>query len=356
MGMFDSKPEALTSAEMAAGAGRSLGNTFGDVIPGYQSKEQQVVSIMQTVDHSNLEEVKQAYNQILQVSPEAAAEYLTQAKEFLDQRTKATTPSSNELKAGSLLDSLAYLESISGTKLTGIEKKQFLARSKDKVSVGEWGVVDTAKNVFNSILSNRSMKSDSGKPIPDTELSGASMDKQVSKLSKSLSDTKIADMDVSLQSLEDVIASYRNEDGTYNDIPGFSILEKPFRTEEGSRNSMLWENVTGILRHEKFGTALTANEQKNFEKMKSGDFILNDNNVRTFVEEMRKLINRKKEDTFAGYSNEIVNEYNNRLGRGKKVYQTPQSPQQIVADAKKGGWNDARTNFLLNKYFPNFQR
>ncbi|HIE83457.1 MAG TPA: 30S ribosomal protein S2, partial [Dehalococcoidia bacterium] len=45
------------------------------------------------------------------------------------------------------------------------------------------------------------------------------------------------------------------------------------------------------------GVSLTKREQlekqKNFEKMKSGDFILNDNNVRTFVEEMRKLINRK---------------------------------------------------------------
>jgi hypothetical protein len=359
MGLFDSKPTALTSTEMAAGAGKSLGNMFGDIIPDYQSKEQQVVSIMQTVDHSNIEEVKQAYNQILQVSPEAAAEYLTQATEFLDQRTKAATTTSADGKRAKLMDSLRYLQSVTGKTLTEIELGQFLSRSKDTVTVGDQGVVDTAKTVFNSIISERSndngqnTSKDEGALI-DTTPSQASVDKNLISLSKTLADRKVTDMDVQLTQLERIIKTYEEADGTFRDMPGFSNLEKGIRGEEGARNSMVWEGIISIYRHKNYGTALTATEQANFEKMISGNIIIRDYDVRLFAKLMRKVIDRNHKEVFSGYTPKVVDIYKERMGLGKRAYRPPQTPQELLNDAERSGWSVPQTNRLLFKYFPTY--
>jgi hypothetical protein len=161
MGMFDSKPEALTSTEMAAGAGRSLGNTFGDVIPGYQSKEQQVVSIMQTVDHSDPAQVNAAYNQILQIDPSAANEYLKQVESFDKSSNSDLTTRIKDIREHANLLGCDYADETQD--INGLTCRQRALESyKETVRAGakETGTVEGVKN-FQDII--KTSTEDAGK-------------------------------------------------------------------------------------------------------------------------------------------------------------------------------------------------
>lgn len=209
---------------------------------------------------------------------------------------------------------LTYLESVGGFKLTPIEKKFFEERIKDTVSIGpDSTVIDTAVVVYNSIIKNRtSTTSDESGVIIDTTQTVATekayqekLDSSVLSLSKELSN--VGGVGSALSQMENKISKYRNEDGTYRDIPGFSGWETYTRGSEGDDNSALWENLLGEIRHERFGSVLTANEQKMFESIKTGNpLYLPDTAVIKFIERMRESINNKEAKIRSGYSEDVV--------------------------------------------------
>ena len=263
---------------------------------------------------------------------------------------KQTTASFNLSK---LQDSLAYLESVSGETFTDIEKKQWLARTKNTVTVTDsGGQVDSGKTNFNAILDDRGNKKKNDFRFADTEITGATQkkdlaifDTKVTRMSKDMS--KASNAESTLSRLEEGMSKYKNPNGTWKDIPGFSNLEQFTRSAEGDELSAMWENVIGELRKERFGSVLTPSEQKSFDKIKTGNFFfLPDEAVIKFVEDLRAKIDSEKNKVSAGYSDDVVAEYNSRLFKQNAKIESGKLQAQIQK-AKDSGYSDAQISEFI---------
>jgi len=82
-GLFSSNANVVTSpAQLMANASRDLFTGLFNAAD-VATPEQQVMGIMKDVDPSNLESVRNGFNKIMMISPEAAAEYRTQMMPFV---------------------------------------------------------------------------------------------------------------------------------------------------------------------------------------------------------------------------------------------------------------------------------
>jgi hypothetical protein len=288
MGMFDSKPEALTSAEMAAGAGRSLGNTFGDVIPGYQSKEQQVVSIMQTVDHSDPDQVREAYNQILQVDPEAASEYLTQAKEFLDQRTKATSGDPYLAAKRARSDKAVRLQQAYGIMDSLEDKKAF-----KQILIDE-GLGDST--VYTSITSE----------INTLTTAGISQEKDTDskrqKLSEQMIKNGVPEIESALSEFEGLAAKYKGN------LPGIG-MEAFSPSKKAKEMSSAFSTVKNMVLKERSGAAVTNPEFQRLKDEIQGAYYTTDEDAIRWVNRVRDTLERVKGTVFSGYGDRVKSAY-----------------------------------------------
>jgi hypothetical protein len=264
-----------------------------------------------------------------------------------DDKTKSPTTASIDLKK--LEDSLAYLESVSGITLNPLQRKHWLARVKKTVSVGEWGSVDTGKTVFNSILSDLSLSGEGTDfQFPDTQETGVAsikkkevLDKKVTRLSTDL--IKATNAEHAISRIEDAMAKYKNTDGTWKDIPGFSSWEKFTRSAEGDKLSSLWENLIGELRNDRFGSVLTKGETELFEKIKTGNWLyLPDSAVIDFIESMRARVDAEKAKVRAGYDKNVTDEYDSR----RKVFNDDLASK--IEAARKAGYSDAQIEAFIS--------
>lgn len=225
---------------------------------------------------------------------------------------------------------LAFLESSKGIKLTPEEAAYFKSRIKKDVSVTMGGqVVDTAPNVFDQIVAARGDKTDSS-GIGDTGLTQAALEKKVGDLSTKVLKADLSDLDVALTEAEKMFAKYGDKN-----IPGLSqlnIIER--QTKEGAINSGIVESVKNILLKLRSGAAVTESEQKRFLNEISGAKIMTDELWKDWISRIRKLVEQKKSDLFAGERQDVLDLYWERQGTGfKKTSQgSTTSEQQSVLD------------------------
>lgn len=159
-----------------------------------------------------------------------------------------------------------------------------------------------------SVLHHSVTQTDATQKVIDKEL-----DKKVTALSTDLN--KVGGADMALQQLERKMEKYIDSKTgkLIADIPGFSEWETYIRSAEGDDFSALWENLLGEVRHERFGSVLTANEQKMFEKIKTGNpYYLTDEAVLNYVKRMRETIDDKKAKIRKGYANNVTSRYDSR--------------------------------------------
>jgi hypothetical protein len=86
MGLFtNTQPQVMTAAQGAAQAGQFLTQALDPVVEsfGYQSQENQILDIIKGVDSGDVASFKAAYDKILGINPEAAAEFKAQSMPML---------------------------------------------------------------------------------------------------------------------------------------------------------------------------------------------------------------------------------------------------------------------------------
>jgi hypothetical protein len=237
-----------------------------------------------------------------------------------DMNTGKVT-SAQKQKLADMDATLDFLEVSKGKKLNPKEAAYFKSRIKSDVSITMGGqVVDTAPNVFDQIVAARKTGGGDVGGIGDTGVTEAAaeqkkldLDKKVTSLSDDLNN--VGGVESALSQLERRISKYRDAKTgeLIGDIPGLSTWETWTRGPEGNAISALWENLIGEVRHERFGSVLTANEQKMFEKIKTGNpLYLPDTAVIEYVANMRETIDNQKYKIRKGYAKDVVSEYDSR--------------------------------------------
>lgn len=223
---------------------------------------------------------------------------------------------------------LDFLEVSKGYKLNPKEAAYFKSRIKKDVSVTMGGqVVDTAPNVFDQIIAARG-DTPTGKGIGDTKLTEAGMEKKVGDLSTKVLKADLSDLDVALSDAEDMFTQYGDKN-----IPGLSqmnIIER--QTEEGGTNAGKVEAVKNILLKLRSGAAVTESEQTRFLKEISGTKVMTDSLWKSWIARIRKLVEQKKKDLFAGERQDVLDLYWSRQGTGyKQASQTTQAQQDVLS-------------------------
>jgi len=230
-------------------------------------------------------------------------------------------------KSADMDATLAFLESSKGFKLSPEEAAYFKSRIKSDVSVTMGGqVVDTAPNVFDQIIASRGKKSDKG--IGDTGLTQAALEKQVGELATKVVKADLSDLDRALTEAEDMFSYYGDKD-----IPGLSALNVIERqTEEGATNAAAVAGVRNILLKLRSGSAVTESERKSFLEEISGAKVITDKLWKNWVKRIRKLVEQKKKDLFAGERQDVLDAYWEREGtRLKETSNTTQKQQDVLS-------------------------
>ena len=274
-----------------------------------------------------------AYNSIGE--SDIAEKAFEQAKRL--QGTKPTAAHTQGL--ADMNATLNFLEKSKGFKLNDDEAAYFKSRIKKDVSITMSGqVVDTAPNVFDQIIAARGKKvnndgiGDTGVTLAGKEKKSLELDKKVTDLSTDLN--KVDGADMALQQLERKFKNFTDAKTgkLIADVPGLSAWEKYTRSAEGDDISALWENLLGEIRHERFGSVLTANEQKMFEKIKTGNpFFLPDEAVLNYIKRMRETIDSKKAKIRKGYANDVTARFDARSETVKKSNNLSKKQQDLLS-------------------------
>jgi len=227
---------------------------------------------------------------------------------------------------------LSFLESSKGFKLNPEEAAYFKSRIKKDVSVTMGGqVIDTAPNVFDQIISARG-KTTVGSGIGDTSLTEGGLEKKVGELSTKVLKADLSDLDVALSDAENMFNKYGDKN-----IPGLSqlnIIER--QTEEGAVNSGTVEAVKNILLKLRSGAAVTESEQERFLNEISGAKVMTDSLWKGWISRIRKLVEQKKKDLFAGERQDVLDLYWSRQGTSFKKTDTSTTEKQQDVLSKYG--------------------
>jgi len=142
MGMFDGQgvdgPAPTSAAEMIRGGARGLGRALLDPImesQGFASKENRIMEAMQGVDISNAKSVSDTFSKIMEVDPEAAAEFQAQVMPMLTANQALIT---NDTK-GTFQKQLETAANILSCDITDADcKKEAYALVKDYKRENKW--------------------------------------------------------------------------------------------------------------------------------------------------------------------------------------------------------------------------
>jgi len=243
-----------------------------------------------------------------------------------DDKTKVKVSATQQQNQADMDATLAYLEENKGVELNAAESAYFKSRIKKDVSVTMGGqVIDTAPNVFDQIIAARSNNSGINS-IGDSGITEAGIEKKVGDLSTKILKADISDLDVALTEVENMFTRYGDKD-----IPGLSslnIIER--QTEEGGINSGMVEAVKNILLKLRSGAAVTESEQKRFLNEISGTKVMTDELWKKWIARIRKLVEQKKIDLFAGERDDVKALYWKRQGTSLQNTITPK--QQSILD------------------------
>jgi hypothetical protein len=334
---------ALNLAQLApgrvqvAGAGMAGGMLGGGVMEGLgyqnpgQQKQQAINEVWKEVGHLDLDDsakrkiVGNAF--IAKGLHDIGMDILK-----YDDKTKVKVSATQQQKLADMDATLNYLEVNKGFKLNPTEAAYFKSRIKKDVSVTMGGqVIDTAPNVFDQIISQR--KNNKGisqyRPgISDSSITSAGLEKKVGDLSTKVLKADISDLDVALTEVENMFTMYGDKD-----IPGLSALNIIERqTEEGGINSGMVEAVKNILLKLRSGAAVTESEQKRFLNEISGTKVMTDELWKQWIARIRKLVEQKKKDLFAGERKDVLDLYWQRQGTGlKKSSPLPEEQQDVLS-------------------------
>ena len=285
-----------------------------------------------------------------------------------------TDTSANAMKKEDARNALDYLEKTTGTELDTDETKYFMAMVPNKLTITASGEgVDASAMLFKSLIKNRGQNAGSNTNViasmqtdenikkeeektrkEEEKIERERLDKvnnQVTELSVALTDVSGAEN--ALVAFEKKVAPYLDETGTSltGDIPGLSKWEMLTRDAEGDAVSALWQNLMGEIRHKRFGSVLTKNEQKMFESIITGNWLaLTDEAALEMVVNMRIGIDSVKKRIKQGYTPEVVSKYD-----GRKDFQELNSlietafaeghtTDQIIEHLRKNNYSEAQIN------------
>jgi len=323
MGMFNIYDEQAKQQDVGGGygslglgkvavevAGQTGAGMSGAVMQGMgfktpaQEKQAALIQVRdQFPDPQTTQEWNALGNALTRIDPDIAQQAYDQAKQVTGKVTATQQQNIADMNA-----TLDYLEVNKGYKLNPREAAYFKSRIKKDASVTMEGqVIDTAPNVFDQIIKAR--KGDSAS-ISDTSLTEAGLEKRVGNLSTKVLKADLSDLDVALTDAENMFAQYGDKN-----IPGLSqmnIIER--QTEEGGTNAGIVEAVKNILLKLRSGAAVTESEQERFLKEISGTKVMTDSLWKKWIGRIRKLVEQKKKDLFAGERKDVLELYWKRQG------------------------------------------
>jgi hypothetical protein len=291
------------AGQTGAGMGGAAMQGMGFKTPA-QEKQAALIQVRdQFPDPQTTQEWNALGNALTRIDPDIAQQAYDQAKQVTGKVTATQQQNIADMNA-----TLDYLEVNKGYKLNPREAAYFKSRIKKDASVTMEGqVIDTAPNVFDQIIKAR--KGDSAS-ISDTSLTEAGLEKRVGNLSTKVLKADLSDLDVALTDAENMFAQYGDKN-----IPGLSqmnIIER--QTEEGGTNAGIVEAVKNILLKLRSGAAVTESEQERFLKEISGTKVMTDSLWKKWIGRIRKLVEQKKKDLFAGERKDVLELYWKRQG------------------------------------------
>jgi hypothetical protein len=300
---FGSNSLAAMAYQAGAGMGGAAMQGMGFKTPA-QEKQAALIQVRdQFPDPQTTQEWNALGNALTRIDPDIAQQAYDQAKQVTGKVTATQQQNIADMNA-----TLDYLEVNKGYKLNPREAAYFKSRIKKDASVTMEGqVIDTAPNVFDQIIKAR--KGDSAS-ISDTSLTEAGLEKRVGNLSTKVLKADLSDLDVALTDAENMFAQYGDKN-----IPGLSqmnIIER--QTEEGGTNAGIVEAVKNILLKLRSGAAVTESEQERFLKEISGTKVMTDSLWKKWIGRIRKLVEQKKKDLFAGERKDVLELYWKRQG------------------------------------------
>ena len=336
---YASLPEGRVAVSVLGQTGARLGGGMMKAA-GFSNPDEERRRAIQEIkarfpnEPKTAQEYRTIGNALIDVAPE-------QAKLFFDQAKNLTAGKTTAAQTQKLADrdaTLAFLEESKGDKLTPKEAAYFKSRIKSDVSLSMSGqVVDTAPNVFDQIIAARTTGGvENVKGIGDTKLTEGGLEKRVGSLATKVLKADLSDLDVAVTDAENMFTAYGDKN-----IPGLSqmnIIER--QTEEGGINSGTVEAVKNILLKLRSGAAVTESEQERFLNEISGTKVMTDELWKSWIGRIRKLIEQKKKDLFAGERKDVLELYWSRQGTGFK-----DTGADTNTDAKSKQQQD-----LLNKY------
>tara|TARA_R110002110_G_scaffold276906_2_gene492153 strand:+ start:631 stop:1680 length:1050 start_codon:yes stop_codon:yes gene_type:complete len=142
MGLFDGQglggPAPTNVADMYRGVGRTIGKGLIDPAMesrGFKSEENQVIEIMKGVDLTDAKSVSDTFNRIMEINPQAAAEFQKQVMPMLEANQAATISNTK----GTFQKQLETAANILSCDLTDADcKKEAYALVKDYKRENKW--------------------------------------------------------------------------------------------------------------------------------------------------------------------------------------------------------------------------
>lgn len=137
MGMFDGQgltTPAASIADMYRGAARGIGRGLIDPYmksKGFISQENQIMDVMKDVDISSVDSVSSAFNKIMQINPQAAAEFQKQVLPMLEANQSQMSSSADMSNLGKYYKDAAEILGVDLNTPEGLAKaKEFVNRFK----------------------------------------------------------------------------------------------------------------------------------------------------------------------------------------------------------------------------------
>ena len=328
-------PRGRVSVAVAGQSGGMLGqglSSLAGALPPEQAQQAKIDELMSRFPNpTTYEDYMAIAGEFMTSGMQDVGEYFLKLAD--DMRGTAGKVSATQQQNLADMDAtLAFLESSKGFKLNPEEAAYFKSRIKKDVSVTMGGqVIDTAPNVFDQIISARG-KTTVGSGIGDTSLTEGGLEKKVGELSTKVLKADLSDLDVALSDAENMFNKYGDKN-----IPGLSqlnIIER--QTEEGAVNSGTVEAVKNILLKLRSGAAVTESEQERFLNEISGAKVMTDSLWKGWISRIRKLVEQKKKDLFAGERQDVLDLYWSRQGTSFKKTDTSTTEKQQDVLSKYG--------------------
>lgn len=243
---------------------------------------------------------------------------------------------------------------LNATKVTGSTTDPNIAKKRQaEIDAANWVGKKTSEASYEDTLENKKkqlleMKNKGWmgteayrilqKEIDDTQDNNVALEESINNDVKVLADrwvrgANISETESALERMENILLKYVDENGNLTgDVPGINWAEVNITAnvpgeygQEARETIQALAAIKNALLKQRSGAAVTESELRRFTKEVQGGFA-NDAAVLNFIQDLRRTLEREKEDILAGFRPKVVNRYFKQSG----YYPTITSEEELL--------------------------